>query len=339
MQETTILITGGLGFIGSNFVDDLLETKPDQNLLILDKKTYAADLKALDRWKQNTQVSFVEGNICDAILLEKLFQKNNIQGIIHFAAESHVDNSISGPKDFVETNIMGTFQLLEASRKSWLDNNQKLKSAFKSARFHHISTDEVYGALGIKGAFTEKTPYAPNSPYSASKAASDHLVRSYFHTYGLPVVTTNCSNNFGPYQHHEKLIPTIIRKAIHEEAIPIYGSGENIRDWLFVKDHCKAIQTVFERGVLGEVYAVGGDNEKTNLELCDAVIKILDQIEPRSNGESYSKLITHVTDRLGHDYRYAIDATKIKKDLKWLPQTPFEEGLKITVEHYLTKRK
>jgi len=339
MQETTILITGGLGFIGSNFVDDLIETKPDQNLLILDKKTYAADLKALDRWKQNTQVSFVKGDICDAILLEKLFQKNNIQGIIHFAAESHVDNSISGPKDFVETNIMGTFELLEASRKSWLDNNQKLKSAFKSARFHHISTDEVYGALGLKGAFTEKTPYAPNSPYSASKAASDHLVRSYFHTYGLPVVTTNCSNNFGPYQHHEKLIPTIIRKAIHEEAIPIYGSGENIRDWLFVKDHCKAIQTVFERGVLGEVYAVGGDNEKTNLELCDAVIKILDQIEPRSNGESYSKLITHVTDRLGHDYRYAIDATKIKKDLKWLPQTPFEEGLKITVEHYLTKRK
>ena len=339
MQETTILITGGLGFIGSNFVDDLIETKPDQNLLILDKKTYAADLKALDRWKQNTQVSFVKGDICDAILLEKLFQKNNIQGIIHFAAESHVDNSISGPKDFVETNIMGTFELLEASRKSWLDNNQKLKSAFKSARFHHISTDEVYGALGLKGAFTEKTPYAPNSPYSASKAASDHLVRSYFHTYGLPVVTTNCSNNFGPYQHHEKLIPTIIRKAIHEEPIPIYGTGENIRDWLFVKDHCKAIQTVFERGVLGEVYAVGGDNEKTNLELCDAVIKILDQIEPRSNGESYSKLITHVTDRLGHDYRYAIDATKIKKDLKWLPQTPFEEGLKITVEHYLTKRK
>ena len=339
MQGTTILITGGLGFIGSNFVDYLIETKRDQGLLILDKKTYAADLKALDRWKQNTQVCFVEGDICDAIFLEKLFQKNNIQGIIHFAAESHVDNSISGPKDFVETNIMGTFQLLEASRKSWLYNNQKLKPAFKSARFHHISTDEVYGALGLKGAFTEKTPYAPNSPYSASKAASDHLVRSYFHTYGLPVVTTNCSNNFGPYQHHEKLIPTIIRKAIHEEAIPIYGTGENIRDWLFVKDHCIAIQTVFERGVLGEVYAVGGDNEKTNLELCDAVIKILDQIEPRSNGESYCKLITHVTDRLGHDLRYAIDATKIKKDLKWLPQTPFEEGLKITVEHYLTKRK
>lgn len=339
MQMKTILITGGLGFIGSNFVDYLIELKSDQNLLILDKKTYAADPKALDRWKGNTQISFVEGDICDAILLQKLFSENNIQGVIHFAAESHVDNSISGPQAFVETNIMGTFQLLEASRKSWLDDDQKLKSAFKLARFHHISTDEVYGALGSEGAFTEKTPYAPNSPYSASKAASDHLVRSYFHTYGLPVVTTNCSNNFGPHQHHEKLIPTIIRKAIQEESIPIYGTGENIRDWLFVKDHCKAIQIVFEKGVLGEVYVVGGDNEKTNLELCASVIDILDKIEPRTNGESYSKLITHVTDRLGHDYRYAIDATKIKNDLKWSPETPFEEGLKITVEHYLAKRK
>tara|TARA_B100000767_G_scaffold274955_1_gene309761 strand:+ start:3394 stop:4413 length:1020 start_codon:yes stop_codon:yes gene_type:complete len=339
MQKTTILITGGLGFIGSNFIDYLIEIKPDQNLLILDKKTYAADLKALDRWKGNTQVSFVEGDICDAILLEKLFRENNIQGVIHFAAESHVDNSISGPKAFVETNIMGTFQLLEASRKSWLDDDQKFKSTFKTARFHHISTDEVYGTLGLEGAFTEKTPYAPNSPYSASKAASDHLARSYFHTYGLPVVATNCSNNFGPHQHHEKLIPTIIRKAIQEEPIPIYGKGENIRDWLFVKDHCKAIQIVFERGVLGEVYAVGGDNEKTNLELCTLVTDILDKIEPRTNGESYSKLITYVTDRLGHDYRYAIDATKIINDLKWAPQTPFEEGLKMTVEHYLAKRK
>ena len=337
-MDVKTLITGGLGFIGSNYIDYILETKPLENLLVLDKKTYAADPDALKRWEGNTRLSFIEGDVCDAQLLCQIFLENNIQGVVHFAAESHVDNSISGPQAFVETNIMGTFQLLEAARKTWLDRNQSKKAGYENARFHHISTDEVYGALGPKGAFTEKTAYAPNSPYSASKAASDHLVRSYFHTYGLPVVTTNCSNNFGPYQHQEKLIPTIIRKAIQEEPIPIYGTGKNIRDWLFVLDHCIAIQTVFEKGTLGEVYCVGGDSEKTNLDLCAAVIQILDSIKPRSNGESYATLITHVTDRLGHDFRYAIDATKIKNELGWSAQTSFEEALQITVEHYLNKR-
>ena len=337
-MDVKTLITGGLGFIGSNYIDYILETKPLENLLVLDKKTYAADPDALKRWEGNTRLSFIEGDICDAQLLCQIFLENNIQGVVHFAAESHVDNSISGPQAFVETNIMGTFQLLEATRKTWLDRNQSKKAGYENARFHHISTDEVYGALGPKGAFTEKTAYAPNSPYSASKAASDHLVRSYFHTYGLPVVTTNCSNNFGPYQHQEKLIPTIIRKAIQEEPIPIYGTGKNIRDWLFVLDHCIAIQTVFEKGTLGEVYCVGGDSEKTNLDLCAAVIQILDNTQPRSNRESYATLITHVTDRLGHDFRYAIDATKIKNELGWSAQTSFEEALQITVEHYLNKR-
>ncbi|MDG1090889.1 MAG: dTDP-glucose 4,6-dehydratase [Flavobacteriaceae bacterium] len=337
-MEAKTLITGGLGFIGSNYIDYIIEAKPLENLLVLDKKTYAADANALKRWERNARLSFVEGDICDAQLLSQLFQENNIQGVVHFAAESHVDNSISGPQAFVETNIMGTFQLLEAARKAWLEPNQSKKAAYEKARFHHTSTDEVYGALGPTGAFTEKTAYAPNSPYSASKAASDHLVRSYFHTYGLPVVTTNCSNNFGPYQHQEKLIPTIIRKAIQEEPIPIYGTGKNIRDWLFVLDHCIAIQTVFEKGTLGGVYCVGGDSEKTNLDLCAAVIQILDTIQPRSNGKSYATLITHVTDRLGHDFRYAIDATKIKNELGWKAQTSFEEALQITVEHYLNKR-
>ena len=337
-MDVITLITGGLGFIGSNYIDYILETKPLENLLVLDKKTYAADPDALKRWEGNTRLSFIEGDVCDAQLLCQIFLENNIQGVVHFAAESHVDNSISGPQAFVETNIMGTFQLLEAARKTWLDRNQSKKAGYENARFHHISTDEVYGALGPKGAFTEKTAYAPNSPYSASKAASDHLVRSYFHTYGLPVVTTNCSNNFGPYQHQEKLIPTIIRKAIQEEPIPIYGTGKNIRDWLFVLDHCIAIQTVFEKGTLGEVYCVGGDSEKTNLDLCAAVIQILDNTQPRSNRESYATLITHVTDRLGHDFRYAIDATKIKNELGWSAQTSFEEALQITVEHYLNKR-
>ncbi|MDC1285459.1 dTDP-glucose 4,6-dehydratase [Flavobacteriaceae bacterium] len=337
-MDAITLITGGLGFIGSNYIDYILEAKPFENLLVLDKKTYAADPDALKRWEGNARLSFIEGDICDAQRLSQIFLENNIQGVVHFAAESHVDNSISGPQAFVETNIMGTFQLLEAARKTWMDTNQSKKTGYENARFHHISTDEVYGALGPKGAFTEKTAYAPNSPYSASKAASDHLVRSYFHTYGLPVVTTNCSNNFGPYQHQEKLIPTIIRKAIQEKPIPIYGTGKNIRDWLFVLDHCIAIQTVFKKGTLGEVYCVGGDSEKTNLDLCAAVIQILDNTQPRSNGESYATLITHVPDRLGHDFRYAIDATKIKNELGWSAQTSFEEALQITVEHYLNKR-
>lgn len=336
-MKATTLVTGGLGFIGSNYIDHILKTKTSGNILVLDKVTYAADPNALVRWKGDNRITFVKGDVGDHQLLAQLFQENNIQGVIHFAAESHVDNSISGPQTFMETNIIGTFSLLEAARNCWLDEDQKLKPTFENARFHHISTDEVYGALGSTGAFSETTAYAPNSPYSASKAASDHLVRSYFHTYGLPVVTTNCSNNFGPHQHQEKLIPTIIRKALHEESIPIYGDGKNIRDWLFVEDHCSAIQTVFEKGSLGEVYCVGGDSEKTNLEICAAVVEVLDRLKPRSNGESYASLVTHVTDRLGHDFRYAIDATKINSTLGWSAATTFEKALELTVVHYLNK--
>lgn len=337
MNESTILVTGGLGFIGSNFIDYKIASNPNQALLILDKETYAANLDALKRWESNPQVAFISGDICNATLLNTIFEQNNIQGIIHFAAETHVDNSISGPQAFIETNVMGTFQLLEAARKYWLGKKQQLKKEYEKARFHHISTDEVYGALGDTGTFTEETPYAPNSPYSASKAASDHLVRSYFCTYGLPVITTNCSNNFGPYQHQEKLIPTIIRKAINKEPIPIYGTGKNVRDWLFVKDHCEAIQKVFKKGVLGEVYTVGGNSEKTNIEICETVIKILDEIKPRSNGATYRSLITFVEDRLGHDYRYSIDSSKIRKTLNWSPKISFEEALQITVRHYIEK--
>ncbi len=335
MNKSTLLITGGLGFIGSNFIDYRIERNPNQAFLILDKETYAANTSALKRWEDNPQIRFISGDICNANLLNTIFRENNIQGVIHFAAETHVDNSISSPQAFIESNVMGTFQLLEVAKRYWLGEKQQLKQEYKKARFHHISTDEVYGALGATGFFTEETPYAPNSPYSASKASSDHLVRSYFHTYGLPVITTNCSNNFGIYQHQEKLIPTIIRKAINEEPIPIYGTGKNVRDWLFVRDHCEAIQKVFEQGALGEIYAVGGDSEKTNLEVCAAVIEILDDLKPRKNGESYSSLITFVEDRLGHDYRYSIDSSKIRKTLGWLPKTSFEEALRITVKYYI----
>lgn len=266
-----------------------------------------------------------------------MFQKYAFTKVLHFAAESHVDNSISGPEIFIDTNIRGTFNLLEVARRLWLEQPHKLREEYQHARFLHVSTDEVYGSLGQTGLFTEKTPYAPNSPYSASKAASDMLVRSYFHTYGLPVVTTNCSNNYGPNQHDEKLIPTIIRKALERQPIPIYGDGTNVRDWLYVKDHCRGIKLVLEQGRVGETYNIGGRNERQNIYIAQKICQILDQLRPRKDGNSYSSQITFVQDRFGHDLRYAIDASKIEEELGWKAAEDFESGIEKTVRWYLQK--
>jgi len=314
---------------------------PDIQIVNLDSLTYAGNSKNLSEIESNSNYNFVKGDICKRELVEKLFEQHQFGGIIHFAAESHVDNSIKNPGVFVETNVNGTFTLLDVARRFWMDAPFKMKEKFKHARFHHISTDEVYGTLGKTGFFTEETPYAPNSPYSASKASSDMLVRSYFHTYGMNVVTTNCSNNYGPLQHDEKLIPTVIRKAITGQSIPIYGTGQNIRDWLFVEDHCKAIDTVFHKGNAGETYLVGGNNELTNLEIVTVICNLLDKqcvhLLKELQLHSFNQLITYVEDRAGHDFRYAIDATKIKTALGWEPDTVFEKGINITIRSYLEK--
>jgi dTDP-glucose 4,6-dehydratase len=330
-----ILITGGAGFIGSNFVPYFINKYENYNLIVLDKLTYAGSLENLSEVANHPRFTFVKGDICDKDLLYELFNKHQFQGVIHFAAESHVDNSISGPEAFIQTNVVGTFNLIEAARKLWMNAPNEVKKEFGGARFHHISTDEVYGSLGETGYFTEETPYAPNSPYSASKASSDMLVRSYYHTYGLNVVTTNCSNNYGPKQHEEKLIPTIIRKALAEEPIPIYGDGKNVRDWLHVLDHCKAVDLVFHNGIAGETYNVGGNNEKTNLEIVNVICEILEKLKPRKNNESYSKLITFIKDRAGHDRRYAIDASKIEKELNWKASENFQSGILKTIQYNL----
>jgi len=330
----TLLITGGAGFIGANFVHYMLEQAPNIFLLNLDKLTYAGHKEHLEGLPPQRH-KLVVGDICDKDLLDSLFTQHNIEGVIHFAAESHVDNSIEGPEAFVQTNITGTFRLLEAARHHWLEKPHQAKAGKENCRFHHISTDEVYGSLGPQGAFTESTPYAPNSPYSASKAASDMLVRSYFKTYGLNTVTTNCSNNFGPRQHIEKLIPTIIRKALALEPIPIYGTGKNVRDWLYVTDHCQALYKVFEKGRAGQTYNVGGDSEKTNIDMARLISAKLDQKQPRQDGKSYADLITFVADRPGHDLRYAIDPGKIKNELGWQPATSFEQGIAQTIDWYL----
>ncbi|MEN8788190.1 MAG: dTDP-glucose 4,6-dehydratase, partial [Flavobacteriaceae bacterium] len=311
----SILITGGAGFIGSNFIAYILEQNENVRIINLDKLTYAGDLTNLAEIENNKRYNFVHGDIADRHLVDDLFDKYGIDGVFHFAAESHVDNSIDNPDNFVETNIMGTYVLLESARKYW---RPSLRSESKN-RFHHISTDEVYGSLGNEGFFTEQTPYAPNSPYSATKAAADFLVRSYHHTYGLNVVTSNCSNNYGPKQHDEKLIPTIIRSAIKGDAIPIYGKGNNVRDWLFVEDHCRAILEIYNRGKTGETYLVGGNNERNNLYIANTICELLDNIRPRSSG-SYKTQIEFVEDRPGHDFRYAIDASKIEKELHWKPE-------------------
>ena len=335
MKVKTILITGGAGFIGSNFIPYYLKENPETHIINLDKLTYAGDLSNLTEIIKQKNYSFVEGDICNRTLIESLFKKHNFQAVIHFAAESHVDNSIKNPGAFIDTNITGTFNLLDVAKQYWMEGPNKIKEGFENARFHHISTDEVYGTLGEVGLFTEQTSYAPNSPYSASKASSDFIVRSYFHTYGMNVVTTNCSNNYGPKQHDEKLIPTIIRKAISGEDIPIYGDGKNIRDWLYVLDHCKGIELVFSKGKAGETYNIGGRNERDNLYIVNTICDILDAIEPSK--KSYKEQITFVKDRPGHDFRYAIDATKIEKELSWKADENFESGIRKTIDWYLEK--
>lgn len=333
MKNDKVLITGGAGFIGSNYVEYVLQNSEDE-IFVLDKLTYAGNLKNLEAVSDN--ITFIKSDICDAYFISELFQKHQFQKVVHFAAESHVDNSISGPSEFIQTNIVGTFNLLQAAFKTWMDAPNQLKSEFKNARFLHISTDEVYGTLGDTGLFTEETSYAPNSPYSASKASSDFIVRSYFHTYGLPVVTTNCSNNYGPNQHKEKLIPTIIRKAISGENIPIYGDGKNVRDWLYVMDHCSGIHLALENGKLGETYNIGGRNERENLYIANVICKILDEILPKRN--SYKEQISFVKDRPGHDFRYAIDASKIENELGWKAEENFESGIQKTVQWYLNNK-
>ena len=327
-----ILVTGGAGFIGSNFVLDWLALEKD-DVINLDKLTYAGNLENLASLNGNPLHYFVRGDIGDAELLKSLFAEHQPRAVVNFAAESHVDRSIHGPAEFIQTNIVGTFTLLEAARAFWngLDDQGK-----KSFRFLHVSTDEVYGSLAVTDpAFTESKQYEPNSPYSASKAASDHLVRAYHHTYGLPVLTTNCSNNYGPYHFPEKLIPLVIHNALSGKPLPIYGDGQQIRDWLYVKDHASAIRRVLEAGRVGETYNIGGWNEKPNLDVVHTLCSILDELSPRAYAKSYKEQITYVTDRPGHDRRYAIDASKINRELGWKPLETFETGIRKTVQWYL----
>lgn len=330
-----LLITGGSGFIGSNFIPYYLSKSKDVYIVNLDLLTYAGDSNNVSEVENHPQYKFVKGDICNRSLVEQLFEEHDFKGVIHFAAESHVDNSIKNPDAFVTTNVMGTFTLLDVAKKHWMSGPNAVKPGYEEARFHHISTDEVYGTLDAEGLFSETTPYAPNSPYSASKASSDFLVRSYFHTYGMNVVTTNCSNNYGPKQHDEKLIPTIIRKALKGEAIPIYGDGKNIRDWLYVLDHCKGIDLVYEKGVSGETYNIGGKNERRNLYIAQKICDILDQKKPKES--SYKEQITFVSDRPGHDFRYAIDASKLEQELQWKADENFETGIEKTVDWYIDK--
>ncbi|MEC4560753.1 dTDP-glucose 4,6-dehydratase [Pseudomonas inefficax] len=328
----TILVTGGAGFIGANFVLDWLAGN-DEPVVNLDKLTYAGNLQTLSSLQGDARHIFVHGDIGDSALVEQLLKTHQPRAIVNFAAESHVDRSIHGPEDFIETNIVGTFRLLEAVRAYWGGLNEQSRQAF---RFLHVSTDEVYGSLAAdEPAFTETHQYQPNSPYSASKAASDHLVRSYHHTYGLPVLTTNCSNNYGPYHFPEKLIPLMIVNALAGKPLPVYGDGQQIRDWLYVKDHCSAIRRVLEAGKTGEVYNVGGWNEKPNLEIVNRVCALLDELRPRADGKPYAEQITYVTDRPGHDRRYAIDARKLERELGWKPAETFETGIRKTVAWYL----
>jgi dTDP-glucose 4,6-dehydratase len=328
----TVLITGGAGFIGANFVLDWV-AQTDEKIVNLDKLTYAGNLESLASLKNNPQHVFVQGDIGDAALLPKLLSEHQPRAVLNFAAESHVDRSIHGPGDFIETNIVGSFRLLESVRGYWQALSAEAQSQF---RFLHVSTDEVYGSLTPQDpAFTEQHQYEPNSPYSASKAASDHLVRAWHHTYGLPVLTTNCSNNYGPLHFPEKLIPLMIVNALAGKPLPVYGDGMQVRDWLYVKDHCSAIRRVLEGGRLGETYNVGGWNEKPNIEIVKTVCALLDELRPRADGQSYATQITYVKDRPGHDRRYAIDARKLEKELGWKPAETFETGIRKTVAWYL----
>jgi dTDP-glucose 4,6-dehydratase len=327
----TLLVTGGAGFIGGNFVHFLIR-ETECRVVNLDKLTYAGNLDTLASLDGNPRHVFVQGDIGDADLIGRLLADYEVDGVVNFAAESHVDRSIDGPAEFVTTNVLGTFNLLDRARAHWSRLGAAERDGF---RFLHVSTDEVYGSLGPDGRFTETTPYAPNSPYSASKAGSDHLVRAWFHTYGLPVLTTNCSNNYGPFQFPEKLIPLMILKAQRGEPLPIYGDGGNIRDWLYVTDHCRAIWRVLEAGTPGEVYNVGGNSERTNLQVVDTLCALLDELLPESPHRPHTALKRFVTDRPGHDRRYAIDAGKLERDLGWTPLETFETGLRRTVQWYL----
>ena len=329
-----VFVTGGAGFIGSALVRHLIANSPHE-VLNLDKLTYAGVLESLDEVADDPRYRFVRGDICDGPLVRCLLAEFQPDVIAHLAAESHVDRSIDGPADFIDTNIVGTFSMLEQALDYWrgLDPERQ-----KSFRFHHISTDEVFGSLGIEGHFTEETPYDPRSPYSASKAASDHLVRAWGHTFGLPVLVTNCSNNYGPYHFPEKLIPLVIIRALGGQELPVYGDGSNVRDWLFVEDHARALATVFEKGEPGETYNVGGNSERKNIEVVRAICAALDRRQPRADGASYAEQIQFVSDRPGHDQRYAIDASKIRDELGWEPEVTFEEGIDRTVDWYLERR-
>jgi dTDP-glucose 4,6-dehydratase len=326
-----ILVTGGAGFIGSNLIR-LLIRESDHTVLNLDALTYAGNQHSLSDLESNTRYQFSHTDICDAIELDKVFADFQPDWVMHLAAESHVDRSIDGPGAFIQTNVVGTFNMLQAARRHY----ESLQGAHKTNfRFLHVSTDEVYGSLGEAGLFSETTAYEPHSPYSASKAASDHLARAWADTYGLPLLVTNCSNNYGPYQFPEKLIPVVILKALRGEAIPVYGKGENIRDWLYVDDHAEALHTVIAKGRVGETYNIGGNNEKRNIDLVQLICDLLDEIRPRNDGKSYAEQITFVTDRPGHDLRYAIDASKIKSELGWSPKQDHESGFRKTVQWYL----
>ncbi|MDD4329152.1 MAG: dTDP-glucose 4,6-dehydratase [Aliarcobacter sp.] len=338
-NNRNILLTGTAGFIGSNFVPYFLEKYPDYNLINLDLLTYAGNLDNLKVCENNSRYKFIKGDICNRELVEFIFAEYDISGVIHFAAESHVDNSIKNPGVFVQTNVNGTFTLIDVAYKYWMDKPFTYKEKYQDCRFHHISTDEVYGTLSLdpNDLFTETTPYSPNSPYSASKASSDMIIRAYNETYGMNTVITNCSNNYGPKQHDEKLIPTIIRNALLGNLIPIYGDGKNIRDWLYVLDHCKGIDIVYHTGITGQTYNIGGRNERTNLQIVDRICTILDQQVPKADNSSYKELITFVEDRAGHDRRYGIDATKLENELGWKADENFDSGIVKTIEWYLGK--
>ena len=333
----TVLVTGGCGFIGVNFVRLLLETEKEWQVINLDKLTYAGNLQSLEDVSNHPNYHFVKGDICDKELLDTLFDQHHIETVVHFAAESHVDRSITGPAEFMQTNIFGTFTLLETARTHWLADGGNADA--DACRFLHVGTDEVFGSLGATGFFTEQTCYDPRSPYSASKASSDHLVRAYFHTYGLPILITNCSNNYGPYQFPEKLIPLVLNNALQGKDLPVYGDGGNIRDWLYVRDHCEAIVRVVEQGTVGESYTIGGHNEKKNLQVVELLCDMLDdKVGKLESGKPRRSLITFVKDRLGHDRRYAIDAGKIDRELGWIPNFTFEQGMDTTVDWYLQNR-
>lgn len=333
-----ILVTGGAGFIGSNFIPYFLEKHSNYFVVNLDLLTYAGNLENLKEVENHSRYKFIKGDICNRDLLEFIFSEYDIRAVIHFAAESHVDNSINRPADFIRTNIVGTFTLLDVAYRYWMKEPFVFRKGYETTRFHHISTDEVYGSIIGGGFFTEETPYAPNSPYSASKASADMLVRAYRNTYGLNTIISICSNNYGPKQHDEKLIPTIIRNALSGNPIPIYGDGENIRDWIYVMDHCEAIDLLFHFGKSGESYNIGARCEKTNNQVVNYICELLDLLKPRKDGMSYKHQISYVKDRPGHDRRYAIDPTKIEKELNWKPKESFESGILKTIKWYLENR-